>query len=266
MPINLRPTELTVHGLCNALLKAVNDPQFAWFDGTPHEVSFPKKWISRVGLPKQGSFTLQQSESLENMKTSLSDFVKFVIDASMTDVAKIWDDTFIEGGFTHCISKQGEALKCCGGDDVTLNGKKANEVAKIMRWVFAVPPLAKREVISIYVLHQDEYRTTCMYFPIKNDLVFSPPRFYNMTVRGRLMVPCFDSGLFDEQGKMKLTHSACADMSGWLPNFFLTGAFGQKANLKHSESECEELLELLQSQGKQGDRFSKIARRDGTKL
>jgi hypothetical protein len=195
------------------------------------------------------------------------DFLKFVVDDAMIDVAKLWDDTFVSGQFSHIIAKDGKVYDKNKPeyDPHVLLQYAAQDIAKIMTWKFAVPGLSQREICSVYVTKMEADAIYTCYFPVRGKLLPEPNILLSQFVRGKLMVPCLDRIIFDSStGTSRFEHYATASLQGWMPMFVLNSSLGKAKFLESSCLEVEHLRSLFLKQSPQGQQFEKIRRRDRT--
>ncbi len=258
VPERLRDgTAPSVAGLMPAVL-ALLDGDPAWIGEGPRAASPDGAWDAVVArLP--GSPAVLERTILRNPPAlDRERFVKFAIDDAMLDVARAWDETFVEGRFTHVLTRDGRRGAV---GEVSVAGVPFADVAKVMRWVFAVPGLSRRELVSVYVPHADARSATCCYFPVVGPPVGPPPRGL---VRARLMVPCLDRAVFDGARCAEFVHVASAELGGWVPAALTTSTPYLRAFLKAARVEAGHLERLFGGAGEEGAAFARIPRRDGT--
>lgn len=216
-------------------------------------------WSVNVGFYDGGAVATERTIISSIRDVSTEDYMKLFIDESMLEIAKLWDATYVEGGFQFIITKDGRAFKV---DEDSFAGLPVQDVAKIMRWVFAAPGVAKREIVSVYVTSLTKDEMCVAYFPVRGVNI---PIASGLT-RGRLLVPCLDRVLFKFDGTSTFEHYATATLSGWMPNFILNSFIGRKKYVEAATEEAEHFTQLLSKQGELGSRFAAVTRRDGTSV
>jgi len=190
------------------------------------------------------------------------DFLKLAVDDAMIQITSLWDETFVQGSFTHIITKDGRAF-ANGTDSVA--GLPAQDVAKIMCWVFRIPgmPVASyRQIVSVYVTYVDKSSIFATYLPVQGDL-FPIPKG-NKIVRAKLLVPCVDRAIYEEDGTMCFEHYITATMKGWFPNAMVNSYVGRRKMLTNAREEARSFLNLFIKSGWIGEAFNKVQRKDGT--
>lgn len=247
----------SVAGLMRAVLTLVEgDP--GWIGEGPRAAAPDGAWDAVVAR-LAGSPAVLERTTLRNPRSLDRDgFVKFAVDDAMLDVARAWDETFVEGRFTHTLTRDGRRG---AAGEVPIAGAPFVDVAKVMRWVFAVPGLSRRELVSVYVSHADATSATCCYFPVVGAPVAPPARGL---VRARLMVPCLDRAVFDGARCTEFVHIASAELGGWMPSALTTSTPYLRAFLKAARVEAGHLTRMFGGEGDEGGAFARVTRRDGT--
>jgi hypothetical protein len=219
------------------------------------------RFRSSVGTLKGHPGLVARTTFVGSARLDRARFATFAVDDAMIDVARVWDETFVEARFTHVILRSGEAF---ASGDRALAGAPLADVAKVMRWVFAVPGMARRELVSVYVPHVAPGAITCAYLPVRGDL-FPTARGARL-VRARLLAPCFDHAVFDGDRCTTLVHTMGASIGGWVPQWLTTTAFWAKTFQDAMKKEAAHLAALLSHEGREGAAFARIERRDGTSI
>lgn len=247
----------TVSQLMGAVLGLV-EGEPGWLGDGPRATSAEGQWDAAVGRLSGSPAVVERTILRRPKALDREGFVKFAVDDAMLDVARAWDETFVEGRFTHVMTRDGRR----GGlGELSLEGMPFTDVAKVMRWVFAVPGLSRRELVSVYVSHADASSVTCCYFPVLGAPFATTARGL---VRARLMVPCLDRAVFEGAGCEAFVHVASAELGGWMPSVLTTSTPYQRAFLKAARVEAAHLAALFGGVGPEGETFARIARRDGT--
>ena len=144
----------------------------------------------------------------------------------------------------------------------SLAGIHWTDVAKVMRWEFAVPGLFRRELLSVYVSTADASSMTCCYFPVRGDAFGVPPG----RVRARLTVPCLDRVEFDGDRCTALVHIASAQLGGWMPRPLTTSGGYARAFLTAARGEAQHLTPFADGAGEVGAALAANPRVDKTIL
>lgn len=258
LPSALRGAAPTVTRLMRGTLAMIDDAPL-WASATKRASAPSGAWEASVGRLDGGPAVYERTVLRATGRLDRAGFAKFAIDDAMLDVAHAWDETFVEGAFTHVLTRDGRSGRI---GDVPFAGLAVGDVAKVMRWIFAVPGMARRELVSVYVPHDDARASTCCYFPVRGPSVPAPVR----AVRARLRVPCLDRALFDGARCTAMEHFASADLGGWMPSAFTRSGLYARAFLSAAKVEADHLEALFSGAGREGEAFARIARRDGTRV
>jgi len=183
-------------------------------------------------------------------------FARFSIDDAMTELARAWDETFRAGAFTHIVLRTGEAFEAGAR---SLAGEPFAGVAKVMRWTYRVPTMTDRELVTLYVPHQDADSMTAVYLPVRGAKPLPMPR----TVRSRVLVPCLDRAIFDGERVCEFIHYASADLGGAFPGFVARSAFFRSVFLSTARAEAGHLRAVLDGTGVVGQIAATTPSRDG---
>jgi len=228
---------------------------------TEEEAKIPGKWAVDIGTYEGGSLVTFRSVMSELPGITRDDFLKLVVDDAFLEVAKLWDQTFVEGKFTHIITKDGRVFENDGKQSV--EGMPAQDVAKIMRWVFKADGLSKREIVSVYVTALEDKYVHSWYFPVKGEMFH---KVSHGCVRGRLMVPCLDRGIFGPDGNIvTFEHTGTASLGGWIPAF-VVGSLGKRKLLDATVSEARHFLRTFEDMRNPSSTVSQIKLKDGTTI
>lgn len=257
LPVALRSgARPSVEALMPRTLALLDDAS-TWIADGPRATT--RSWEAAVGC-LDGSAAVYERTMLRAVGAlDREGFVKFAVDDAMCEVARAWDETFVHGAFTHVITRDG---RCGRAGEVPLAGLRFTDVAKVMRWVFAVPGLARRELVSVYVSHADARSATCCYFPVRGPSIAPPAR----AERARVMAPCLDRAYFEGPRCTAFEHVASAELGGWVPPALTRSALYQRAFLSAAKGEAAHLEALFTGAGPEGAAFARIARRDGTRV
>lgn len=257
LPAGLRGSaRLTIDALMAASLALADAPP-PW-QGVPLKADDDvRHWQVEVGKIPGNPYFVSRTVIPDPARLDLPAFVAFAIDACMTEVAAAWDATYRIAAFCHVILRSGEVF---AAGERSLDGIAWTDVAKVMRWEFAVPGLARRELVSVYVCHADSASATCCYFPVRGTVLpVTPGR-----VRARLTVPCLDQVTFAAGRCTSLLHYASAQLGGAMPAVLTTSGFYGRAFLHAAKAEAEHLTELADGTGKVGAALAAATRVDGT--
>jgi hypothetical protein len=217
------------------------------------------RWRVEVGRVSGNPYFVSRTVIRDPARLDRAAFVAFAVDANMTRIAAAWDATYRSALFSHVILRSGEVFAV---GERSLAGVHWTDVAKVMRWEFAVPGLFRRELLSVYVSTADAASMTCCYFPVRGEAFGVPPG----RVRARLTVPCLDRVEFDGDRCTALVHLASAQLGGWMPRALTTSGGYARAFLTAARGEAEHLRAVADGTGKVGAALAANPRVDGTLL
>jgi hypothetical protein len=256
LPTALQGQAVTIDALMDvSLALAEVSPQW---QAPPSAVTDPARhWTVEVGKLPGNPYFVSRTVVPNPTSLDLPAFLAFAVDSCMTEVALSWDVTFRSAAFSHVILRSGEVF---AAGERSLAGIPWQDVAKVMRWVFAVPGLKPRELLSVYVGHGDAGSATWCYFPVRGD------QFGTATgcVRARLTVPCLDRITWADDHTTSLLHYASAQLGGAMPKWFTTSAMYGRAFLKAAVAEADHLTAIADGTGTPGTALVAAIRTDGT--
>lgn len=220
-----------------------------------------KQWSTRLGYCPGSNFLSLSTDFYDIKLFTKEDFIKFTVDDNMIEVAKqCWDATFVEAQFTHILLRDGTVSK----DHSVVKGKRCEDVAKIMRWVYRTP-MGDRELVSVYVTQVQPNSVLAAYFPVRGDLFPIPDSLCGSLVRSKLCLPTVDRAIWNTENddNMRLGHHATVDLGGWIPTSLLNYLAKSKM-MEAVEEEAGKLIDTFTKQNMSGAAFEGIDRVDGT--
>lgn len=227
-----------------------------WLTQTRHLADPAGRWRAVAGRLTGSATVVERTTIMAPAALTRDRFVTFAVDDAMLDAAKVWDTTFVSGAFTHVIHRGGEVHRA---GERSLAGASATDVAKVMRWIFRVPGLTNRELVSVYVTHGDERSMTCCYLPVRGPALAEGPS----AVRARLLLPCADHARFDGERCTSFVHVAAAALGGRVPRALNTSGLYKRAFLGAAKGEADLLTSLFSGDGPEGRAFVQLSASDG---